>query len=261
MTDSLMVASNSLSVAWATVFIESLKSHAAAPITISIDCPVDGLPTESVDVRSELDAHLKDQGKAATSVVANTLFPKSLWNPSQSRQELYSKYLTLLPRLHAYQANRKGLYFERLIDFGNGGEFGTGKNQLEHVITTYNGGNHRRSALQAALFDPLSDHSNSPILGFPCLDQVAFLPDNETKELTVTGFYGLQYVVEKAYGNYVGLARLGRFMAKEMGLTLTRVVCVAGSISRGPASKKSMAALIGRAEALVESNPPQVARA
>ena len=34
----------------------------------------------------------------------------------------------------------------------------------------------------------------------------------------MTGFYATQYVVERAYGNYLGLCRLGEFMAHEMGL-------------------------------------------
>jgi hypothetical protein len=35
----------------------------------------------------------------------------------------------------------------------------------------------------------------------------------------------MQYLFERAYGNYLGLARLGEFMAHEMGLRLERVVC------------------------------------
>ncbi len=37
----------------------------------------------------------------------------------------------------------------------------------------------------------------------------------------------MQYLFERAYGNYLGLKRLGDFMAHEMSLTLERVVCIA----------------------------------
>jgi hypothetical protein len=46
-------------------------------------------------------------------------------------------------------------------------------------------------------------------------------------------------MLEKAYGNYLGLTRLGQFMAKEMGLTLVEVTCIAalenvsGKFSKG----------------------------
>lgn len=114
-----------------------------------------------------------------------------------------------------------GLYFERLIDFGP-----NKVNQLRHVIETYKGGNHRRSALQAAIFDPNEDHTNQRQRGFPCLHQVAFTPI-ESGGLCVTGFYAMQLIFERAYGNYLGLCRLGNFVAHELGMHLERMVCIA----------------------------------
>ena len=60
-------------------------------------------------------------------------------------------------------------------------------NQLDHIIDTFRRGNHRRSALQVSIFDPTRDHKHCRQLGFPCLHQVAFLP--ETNTLTITGYY------------------------------------------------------------------------
>jgi hypothetical protein len=57
---------------------------------------------------------------------------------------------------------------------------------------------------------------------------VAFNPTDG--KLEVTGFYALQHHVPKAYGNYLGLCWLGRFMAKQMGLQLSQVTCVASSL-------------------------------
>jgi len=37
----------------------------------------------------------------------------------------------------------------------------------------------------------------------------------------------MQYLFERAYGNYLGLKRLGEFMAHEMSLRLERVICIA----------------------------------
>jgi hypothetical protein len=34
-------------------------------------------------------------------------------------------------------------------------------------------------------------------------------------------------MIKRAYGNYLGLARLGHFMAVEMGLRLERMTCIA----------------------------------
>ena len=137
-----------------------------------------------------------------------------------------NSYLLQSTSILKYHSNRNGVYFQRLIAFGHELNMQDGVNQLEHVIQTWSGGNHRRSALQAAVFDPRKDHTNQRQRGFPCLQQVAFarIGDNG---LAVTGFYATQYMFERAYGNYLGLCRLGHFMAHEMGLRLSQVVCIA----------------------------------
>ena len=123
--------------------------------------------------------------------------------------------------------NKRGVYFERLISYP-GLKEQRGFNQLDHIITTYDHGNHRRSALQGSIVDPVRDLNNdSPVLGFPCMNQVGFLPDPVNKKLTVTAYYPMQYLFRRAYGNYVGLVRLGRFMAHEMGFECDKIICVA----------------------------------
>ena len=49
--------------------------------------------------------------------------------------------------------------------------------------------------------------------------------------VNVNAFYATQYAFERAYGNYLGLCWLGRFVAHEMGLTLASVSCFTGVIS------------------------------
>ena len=46
--------------------------------------------------------------------------------------------------------------------------------------------------------------------------------------LVVNAFYATQQVFNKAYGNYLGLAQLGAFMAHEMKIPLARVNIMAG---------------------------------
>jgi hypothetical protein len=84
----------------------------------------------------------------------------------------------------------------------------------------------RRSALQLAVFDAARDHSKAAQLGFPCLQHVTAAPTAEG--LCINGFYATQYVVERAYGNYLGLCRLGRFLAHEFEMPLARMTCFTG---------------------------------
>ena len=80
--------------------------------------------------------------------------------------------------------------------------------------------------LQAATFDPGRDHVASAQLGFPCLQHVSFVPT--AAGLVVNAFYATQQIFDKAYGNYLGLAQLGAFMAHEMGMPLARLNVMVG---------------------------------
>jgi hypothetical protein len=193
---------------------------AVATITVT---PNDDYETDAC--RQELDCLLTQSEYGSIDTVAGTIFPYFLWNPNASRQQLFERYFQILPRIRKH--NRLGVYFERLISYP-GDKNQRGFNQLEHIINTYRPGR-RRSALQASIVDPLKDLStDAPYLGFPCMNHVGFLPNTRTQTLTVVAYYPMQYLYRRAYGNYLGLIRLGTFMGHEMGFTCDKVVCMAG---------------------------------
>ncbi len=68
--------------------------------------------------------------------------------------------------------------------------------------------------------------------GFRCHQQVTFAKVGEDG-LAGTAFYPKQYVFERAYGSYLGLCRLGKFMAAQMGLRMVQMICVAGVAKLG----------------------------
>ena len=220
----MLVEEHNLSVAWAKVFLAVLKENEVSPVVVVVRDIGDAGPEEIADIRSAIDDLLDGDGKGLSChTVANTIFP-SIWNPNADRQELYDRYKRILPKLRKDPRNKYGLYFQRLTSYGADGDGGV--NQLEQIIQTWHKGNHRRTALQAGLFDPHRDHTHQPVRGFPCLQQVSFAPCGDGG-LSITGYYATQYVTERAYGNYLGLCRLGRFMAHEMGLKFDQMVFIA----------------------------------
>ncbi len=84
------------------------------------------------------------------------------------------------------------------------------------------------------------------------MQQVAFVPDGN--ELAVTAFYAVQHLFEKAYGNYLGLCRLGHFMAHEMGLQLTRLTCMTSVARLGEVKKKDIQELCQKLKMLTASS-------
>ena len=111
------------------------------------------------------------------------------------------------------------------------------------IVENYLAGNHRRGALQASVFDPAADHTMNRRPGFPCLQQVSFTP-LPGDCLSVTGYYATQYLFDRAYGNYVGLCRLGHFIAGQIDMKLTRMTCVAARAELGSVGKTALTSLV-----------------
>ena len=242
MKGPMIIEERNLSVAWGKAFLEVFKASEVSPLVVVIKDLDGGEPLEVPSIREALDQTLEAQGKGLCHTVANTIFPSGMWNPESGRGKLFERYLRALPRLRKHKGNRNGLYFERLISFGQKDRLGDGFNQLEHVIRTWNAGNPRRSALQASVFDPHRDHTDQRQRGFPCLMQLAFDPQGNGG-LALTGVYVTQYTFERGYGNYLGLIRLGNFIGHEMGLTLTKVTCVSTRAVRGDIPKRKLSPL------------------
>lgn len=237
MSSPICIEATNLSLAWfeAMRAIIAVPGGEIEPLVVTITNLQDGAPQEHMAVSQILDAALLRDGLATCETVAGTIFPRSMWNPGVDRNTLYERYLRALPRIkRSSRQNQYGTYFERLIAFGD-----HKCNQLEYIIQTFQGGNHRRSALQASIFNPLRDQTHQRRRGFPCLQQVAFAPNAERRELAITGFYATQELYERAYGNYLGLCRLGQFVACQLNLKLTRMTCVASLAITGDMTKSS----------------------
>jgi thymidylate synthase len=63
-------------------------------------------------------------------------------------------------------------------------------------------------------------------MGFPCLSYVNIKLFKG--RLFMAAHYRNHYFVERAYGNYLGLARLQRFIAEQSGVQTGPLVCVSG---------------------------------
>ncbi len=227
MTNDHYIEEPNLSVAWArAIQVASAPGRKEiGPLIVSItEFEESGAFREEPTIRNALDEVLAREGKQTVETVSGTIFPWSMWNPSAPRRQLFDRYRKITPRLRRAGAkNRRGIYFERMITGGPTGN----ENQLDFALETYSSRSGvRRSVLQIAVFDPNRDHSTAAQLGFPCLQHVTVAPIDGG--LCLNAFYASQYMVERAYGNYVGLCRLGRFAAHELGLRLVRMTCFTG---------------------------------
>lgn len=216
----VVIEGTNLSWVWAEAVrrIQGRRGHTISPLVVSLrGFDSAGNPHEDAALRQGLDTLLAAKGEWDIETVAFTIFPERLWQiAGGDRARLFDIYRRSFPRYRAMnkQLNGRGLYFERLTMFPGAPCNG---NQLEFIIGQYAGRKAvRDTMLQASVFDPARDHTGSARLGFPCLQHVSFIPTNEG--LVTNAFYATQQLFNKAYGNYLGLAQLGRFVAKECGM-------------------------------------------
>lgn len=266
-----MIEQNNLSNAWAKLFFLVINSGStkASTVLLSLRGFKDGDAIEDLTIREALDDCLSTQNKQSVNTIANTIFPINLWKRvGYDRQALYVKYLENFPRIKSLgcHKNNRGTYFQRLIAYG--GDVQKGKrldqcngNQLEHIIDGYLNSRMRYTMLQASIFDPNRDHTLATRLGFPCLQHLQFIPDQKEKTLTVNAYYATQQILEKAYGNYLGICRLSSFMAHEMKLSLDQVNFFIGLAKLDTVKKRSNEIITLKnktQQALISSNSSKI---
>lgn len=194
MMTALSVSERNVSVAWAKAFLALMQPGGGHrhPAVVSMDHLESASAVEDAAIRGRLDKELKKHKSNSCSTVAGTLFPNSMWNHAitNDADALYTRYEKAWPGIAKCPANRNGVYFRRLTSYAPENYNEKPVNQLNFIVKTYRGGNHRKSALQASILDPTRDHTNNRQKGFPCLQQVAFTPlDND--RLSVAGFYAV----------------------------------------------------------------------
>ena len=224
---------------WALRTVAARGQDPGSPLTVSFTSfDENGLPVELEAIRKCLDRELAKNYKMTVEISAAMIFPFSSLQLLEMRlkraveiNELTDYYRRrIYPRLRARngRANSKGTYFLRMINFGANpkNDNSVGENQLSKALDLWQS-NERivQSALQLAIRDPRQDLTRNPRPFFPCLQQVSF-GYGPADCISITGYYPTQYVFDRAYGNYLGLAHLGWFVARTLKKRLVRVNCI-----------------------------------
>jgi len=178
-------------------------------------------PTDETAMRSVVDHSLRARKLQDTQTVANTIFPAGLARLSAAA--IYDTYRTKsFPVLRRLRQNQRGTYFMRLI----ANSHYPALNPLDEVVQKMRHEIERgrgivRCAYELPVYDATSDGKMR--MGFPCLSHISLKIDDA--HLHLTALYRNQRQFERAYGNYLGLARLQRFICRETGLAVGDLVC------------------------------------
>ncbi|WP_169973951.1 hypothetical protein [Tautonia rosea] len=268
---------SSIERAWSHVFLKAVAhpSCELAPFTMTIasDSGLVLPDTLTHPLVRALDACLGANNKRPVEEVAFPLFPERVWRFfDPDRHEFYAEYLRDQPTYVSWEPhkNQGGTYFGRLIGFGvhhktrellpsaGSSTLGREGNQIEHVIRRCQrsvelGRRVPRMQLQATTFDPFRDLTLTGQPKFPCLQHLTFDLDVRAGTLAMNAFYATQKLFVKAFGNWLGLCRLGRFVAGQSGLRLSRFTCFVGvqKMDDAPRRGAERDSLIRAAEAIM----------
>jgi hypothetical protein len=234
-----------------TAWLDALRAVHATPDhwALHTHVGIDNPTAEDPDLRFQADRILKEYGLPSIETVANTIFPAALANLCASHDELVARYREIYPVLRTrwHRQNREGTYFGRLVDHPIGDDPGgydqlgvvIGKLRAEHAHSGAKTAIYEASlgavgdeeppvggaAATAAIFSP--GHDKLPVGGFPCLSHCSFQLDREGR-VHLLAQYRSQYLIQRGYGNYLGLGRLLAHVCRHTGLRQGRLTVTAG---------------------------------
>lgn len=166
-----------------------------------------------------------DCGVKTPRQVAHTVFPDGQYRSSRDSVHFYDRYLKrFLPVYKKRMPNGAwGSYFGRLIGYDRGG---AAVNQLGDLIEAIRRSDRVWRAAHVMVI-PYPGPETRRTRGAPCLNYIAVqLEPGDPPTASLLAVYRNHTFVERAYGNYWGLANLLAFIATETGYGVGRLTCL-----------------------------------
>lgn len=213
--------------AWLQAVAHLLKcpEWRAYTLVLEIARPL-ALPARDRAVHDIVDEFLRNKNGLPISTVVNTIFPAQLYE-RHGAAGVYDQYPTLYPKIqHHGDARSWGTYAMRMIERTD--HKGKTIHPLQDLVTKLGkqaklaGG--KRAAYELGTVDLFTDipiyepgHDRALIMGGPCLSHVS-VKLTPKHAVHLTGFYRSHYYIQRALGNFLGLAHLQHFIAREAGV-------------------------------------------
>lgn len=240
-----VISENNFSLAWLKALELLLECGGK---TSHLNVVIENVDKEDTEIRHILDDFINRKNMTPVSTVANTIFPTALYYPTnpklmgcKARHHLYQMYEKGNVIRQRIPANRRGTYFNRMIDWT--GSNGRKINQIERIIERLQNGLTQKKpfssiyemnmgGVEECTVDDATEEiqiyrpdKDTSIRGFPCLSHISLTLHKGY--LDMNAIYRNQYFIQKAYGNFLGLSRLLKFICQEVGCEAGELVCMA----------------------------------
>ncbi len=175
-------------------------------------------PTEIPEIRAEADYLVEHstarQERWPIDTTRNTIFPAAWARRNPEPRDLAAYYRHRYPELRKLRDNNRGTYFGRVVAYPRAD--GTTADQLTETVRKLRQelatGVAKGSRYEINIYSEAKD--TSP-MSFPCLAHVSVhLGPKHDRRLHMQAVYRNEFLVGRAYGNFLGLSELQSYMAR-----------------------------------------------
>jgi hypothetical protein len=246
-TSDRYISTTSLSQAWlrAAAMLHATRGGKAVHLMLRIADPplndpeVDAAAQDLIDkvnAGKPESKHLPD-----VQTTRNTMFPASWASRNPEPADLASYYRERYPRLRTHPGNQSGTYFGRIVAYPRDTKHDDTADQLTKLVDKLRqevkGGRPKSSRYEINVF---SERYDTNPMSFPCMSHLAFhLHDGALHQQAI---YRNEYLVTRAYGNYLGLAQLQQYIAAACDLRVGEFIVTVGHVEL----ERSCRAEVGR---------------
>jgi len=232
----MFIEATDLGSAWLAAYTALEPARELFNLSVSITDPL----REDVGVRRAIEEQLvRTEGDNAQSMhtVANTIFPIGLYRPeSDNAAHRFMENVAQGQSVRRSQKARWGTYIGRLVAYPS--RDGDTTNQLDLVLKRLPRKPHYKDAYELPVAVPGEDadtlglqlhgdiRADSATRGGPCLAHISLTAAND--RVSMVALYRRHAYEARAYGNFLGLARLLAFLARESGNAVGELMIVTG---------------------------------
>lgn len=212
-----LIDAGSVSEAWfdAVTLVSHVPGRKVVHLVARIRQPLAEIPA----IRAEADRLIDDGPDSlwAIDTTRNTIFPASWARRFPEPEDLAAYYRERYGDLRALKANDRGTYFGRVVAYPRakaepGDQLTNTVRKLRQEIA---GGSPKSSRYEINVY---SEAVDTPAMSFPCLAHVSV--HMHEGHLHAQAVYRNEYLIARAYGNFLGLGELQAYIANAAGLEL-----------------------------------------
>lgn len=212
-----LIEAGSVSEAWlnAVTLLHQTKGHKAVHLVARIHHPTEEIP-EIRAAADDLIAHSTAKPEPwSVDTTRNTIFPAAWARRNPEPTALAAYYRDRYPQLQQVKNNRLGTYFGRIVAYPRAN--GTTGDQLTETVRKIrqelDTPGPKSSRFEINIYCEAKD---TQPMSFPCLAHVSV--HMHQHHLHMQGVYRNEYLIGRAYGNFLGLGQLQGYIAAATGL-------------------------------------------